>query len=74
MIAFPPAASTGRLSVRDRLIGQGIGSCMLPTWSVLYWPWRAEPVGSLVEAMLPVGWAHGDRYSEAQWAGPKRYA
>lgn len=27
-----------------------------------------------IEARLPVGWAHGDRYSEAQWVGPERYA
>lgn len=26
-----------------------------------------------IEAALPVGWAHGDRYSEAQWVGPERY-
>ncbi len=26
-----------------------------------------------IEAVLPVGWAHGDRYSEAQWKGPERY-
>lgn len=26
-----------------------------------------------IEAILPVGWAHGDRYSVAQWAGPERY-
>lgn len=26
-----------------------------------------------IEAMLPVGWAHGDRYSDAQWIGPERY-
>lgn len=26
-----------------------------------------------IEAVLPVGWAHGDRYSEAQWVGPERY-
>ncbi|KZM50073.1 aldo/keto reductase [Labrenzia sp. OB1] len=26
-----------------------------------------------IEAVLPVGWTHGDRYSEAQWAGPERY-
>ncbi len=26
-----------------------------------------------IEAVLPVGWAHGDRYSDAQWAGPERY-
>ncbi len=27
-----------------------------------------------IEATLPVGWAHGDRYNEAQWVGPERYA
>jgi aryl-alcohol dehydrogenase-like predicted oxidoreductase len=26
-----------------------------------------------IDAVLPVGWAHGDRYSVAQWAGPERY-
>ncbi|WP_293452051.1 aldo/keto reductase [Planktotalea sp.] len=26
-----------------------------------------------IEAVLPVGWAHGDRYSAAQWVGPERY-
>ena len=26
-----------------------------------------------IESVLPVGWAHGDRYSEAQWIGPERY-
>lgn len=26
-----------------------------------------------VEAVLPIGWAHGDRYSDAQWIGPERY-
>lgn len=26
-----------------------------------------------IEAALPVGWAHGDRYSAAQWIGPERY-
>jgi len=26
-----------------------------------------------IETVLPVGWAHGDRYSEAQWVGPERY-
>ncbi|WP_375261177.1 aldo/keto reductase [Palleronia sp.] len=26
-----------------------------------------------IEQALPVGWAHGDRYSEAQWNGPERY-
>jgi len=23
--------------------------------------------------ILPIGWAHGDRYSVAQWIGPERY-
>ena len=27
-----------------------------------------------IEKVLPIGWAHGDRYSEAQWRGPERYA
>ncbi|MEM0945933.1 MAG: aldo/keto reductase [Pseudomonadota bacterium] len=27
-----------------------------------------------IEATLPVGWAHGDRYSEEQWIGPERYS
>lgn len=26
-----------------------------------------------IERALPVGWAHGDRYGEAQWIGPERY-
>jgi aryl-alcohol dehydrogenase-like predicted oxidoreductase len=26
-----------------------------------------------IETILPIGWAHGDRYSEAQWVGPERY-
>jgi aryl-alcohol dehydrogenase-like predicted oxidoreductase len=26
-----------------------------------------------LEAVLPVGWAHGDRYSDEQWVGPERY-
>ncbi len=27
-----------------------------------------------VEAVLPVGWAHGDRYADAQWIGPERFS
>ena len=27
-----------------------------------------------IEAALPVGWAVGDRYSDAQWLGPERYS
>lgn len=26
-----------------------------------------------IEQVLPIGWAHGDRYSVAQWVGPERY-
>ncbi len=26
-----------------------------------------------LEAVLPVGWAQGDRYSDIQWRGPERY-
>ena len=26
-----------------------------------------------VESVLPVGWAHGDRYSAEQWVGPEKY-
>ena len=26
-----------------------------------------------IERVLPVGWAHGDRYSDDQWVGPERY-
>ncbi|WP_274427135.1 aldo/keto reductase [Chelativorans sp. YIM 93263] len=26
-----------------------------------------------LEEILPVGWAHGDRYSDGQWSGPERY-
>lgn len=27
-----------------------------------------------IESVLPVGWAHGDRYSLGQWNGPERYS
>ncbi len=26
-----------------------------------------------IENILPLGWVHGDRYSESQWIGPERY-
>jgi aryl-alcohol dehydrogenase-like predicted oxidoreductase len=26
-----------------------------------------------IEKILPIGWAHGDRYSEVQWKGPEKY-
>lgn len=32
----------------------------------------AEDIARIQE-VLPVGWAHGDRYSVGQWAGPERY-
>lgn len=31
-----------------------------------------EELAAIAE-ILPVGWAHGDRYSAAQWNGPERY-
>ena len=27
-----------------------------------------------IDEILPVGWAHGDRYSHEQWRGPERYS
>lgn len=35
-------------------------------------PLTAEDMAR-IEQTLPVGWAHGDRYNAAQWAGPERY-
>jgi aryl-alcohol dehydrogenase-like predicted oxidoreductase len=26
-----------------------------------------------IEALLPIGWCHGERYSAAQWNGPEKY-
>lgn len=26
-----------------------------------------------IEEILPIGWAHGDRYGESQWVGPEKY-
>jgi aryl-alcohol dehydrogenase-like predicted oxidoreductase len=26
-----------------------------------------------IAQVLPVGWAHGDRYSAEQWVGPERF-
>ncbi|MEP4196641.1 MAG: aldo/keto reductase [Aliishimia sp.] len=26
-----------------------------------------------IEQVLPIGWAHGDRYSDDQWVGPERF-
>lgn len=28
---------------------------------------------SAIDQVLPIGWAHGDRYSVAQWNGPEKY-
>ena len=30
-------------------------------------------VSTLIDDILPIGWAHGDRYSSTQWVGPERY-
>ena len=27
-----------------------------------------------IDKVLPVGWAHGDRYSQGQWIGPERFS
>ena len=27
----------------------------------------------VIEDTLPIGWAHGDRYSTGQWVGPENY-
>lgn len=35
-------------------------------------PLTADEVAT-IERALPVGWAHGDRYSGEQWLGPERY-
>jgi len=32
----------------------------------------AEEIAA-VERVLPIGWAHGERYSAAQWNGPEKY-
>ena len=26
-----------------------------------------------IERQHPIGWAHGDRYSDAQWTGPEKF-
>ena len=26
-----------------------------------------------IEKILPIGWAHGERYSSLQWIGPEKY-
>ena len=32
-----------------------------------------DEIRAQIDTILPIGWAHGDRYSEAQWFGPERY-
>ena len=32
-----------------------------------------DKIISDIENILPLGWAYGDRYSDAQWIGPERY-
>ena len=32
-----------------------------------------DKIISEIENILPLGWAYGDRYSDAQWIGPERY-
>lgn len=34
----------------------------------------SEDILTEIDNILPVGWAHGDRYSYAQWRGPERYS
>ena len=33
----------------------------------------AQTLAEKIDAVLPVGWAHGDRYSRAQWLGAEGY-
>ena len=32
-----------------------------------------DAIAKQIDEILPIGWAHGDRYNEAQWFGPERY-
>ena len=32
-----------------------------------------DEIAARINDVLPVGWAHGDRYSAQQWVGPERY-
>ena len=34
----------------------------------------SEEMCERIEQVLPVGWAHGDRYSTEQWKGPERFS
>ncbi|MGC6516471.1 MAG: aldo/keto reductase [Candidatus Puniceispirillaceae bacterium] len=33
----------------------------------------SDEVAAQIDSILPIGWAHGDRYNEGQWWGPERY-
>ena len=32
-----------------------------------------DEIAQEIDRLLPIGWAHGDRYNEDQWFGPERY-
>ena len=32
-----------------------------------------EEIAQEIDRILPIGWAHGDRYNDDQWVGPERY-
>ncbi len=32
-----------------------------------------DALTAAIDEIMPVGWAHGDRYSDAQWVGPEKY-
>ena len=32
-----------------------------------------DEIAAEIDRLLPIGWAHGDRYNEDQWWGPERY-
>ena len=55
-----PIPGTRHLSHLDEAID---GACFTMT---------AE-IAAHIERLLPIGWAHGDRYNEDQWWGPERY-
>ena len=32
-----------------------------------------DEIAAQIDDILPIGWAHGDRYNDSQWWGPERY-
>ena len=36
--------------------------------------YRAAEDMARIDKVLPVGWAHGDRYNADQWVGPERFS